>query len=359
MTSKTLFDIPAGATAQVSIIDSTVRVTKVKPDFFLAGPKVDGFDELSPIPAWSFLIQSSTGQKALFDLAVPPDFTTSFAPSIVGRIGETGWSVRVEKDIADILKENSVDPSEISSIIWSHWHWDHIGDPSTFPETTDLVVGPGFKAAFLPGYPTGPDSPVQERYFKGRKLVEIDFAAQSPPLEAGAFRAFDFFGDGSFYLLDTPGHAVGHLSGLARTTADPDTFVFMGGDLCHHAAQLRPSPHLPIPPRLDLPLPDALRARWSACPGGAAFEALNVRRGKKPDEPFFGLAMGHDVPLAVETVRKAQAADAREDVFFVFAHDSTIIGVVDMFPATANAWKEKGWREAVLWKFLGDLIWGL
>lgn len=48
----------------------------------------------------------------------------------------------------------------------SHWHWDHIGDPSTFPPSTRLVVGPGFKEAFLPGYPAKSDSPVRESDFK-------------------------------------------------------------------------------------------------------------------------------------------------------------------------------------------------
>lgn len=44
----------------------------------------------------------------------------------------------------------------------SHWHWDHIGDPSSFPHLTDLVVGPGFKEAMLPGAPANPESPIQE-----------------------------------------------------------------------------------------------------------------------------------------------------------------------------------------------------
>ncbi len=33
-------------------------------------------------------------------------------------------------------------------------------------------------------------------------------------------KAFDFFGDGSFWLVNAPGHMPGHLSGLARTGAD-------------------------------------------------------------------------------------------------------------------------------------------
>lgn len=46
--------------------------------------------------------------------------------------------------------------------VLSHWHWDHIGDPSTFPPTTDLIVGAGFKEAMLPGAPANPESPIRE-----------------------------------------------------------------------------------------------------------------------------------------------------------------------------------------------------
>jgi glyoxylase-like metal-dependent hydrolase (beta-lactamase superfamily II) len=45
----------------------------------------------------------------------------------------------------------------IDAIIVSHWHWDHIGDPSKFPAKTDLVVGTGFKESFCPGWPKDPE----------------------------------------------------------------------------------------------------------------------------------------------------------------------------------------------------------
>lgn len=48
---------------------------------------------------------------------------------------------------------------------YSHWHWDHLGDPSRFPSCTELVVGPGFKDSFLPGYPAKKDAPVRESDF--------------------------------------------------------------------------------------------------------------------------------------------------------------------------------------------------
>ena len=85
----------------------------------------------------------------------------------------------------------------------SHFHWDHTGDPSTFPTSTELVVGPGFQKAFMPGFPSNPDAPIKESDYKGRNVREISFASSN--LRIGRFRALDYFEDGSFYLLDSPG----------------------------------------------------------------------------------------------------------------------------------------------------------
>jgi glyoxylase-like metal-dependent hydrolase (beta-lactamase superfamily II) len=190
---------------------------------------------------------------------------------------------------------------------------------------------------------------------RGRNLRQINFSQHYPPLKAGAFQAFDFFGDGSFYLLDAPGHAIGHLAGLARMTTNPDTFIMMGGDLCHHGGEIRPSPHLSIPAEVNFPIPDMLRSRMASCPGGALFQQLNVKRGRKPDQPFFEPVIASDHEQALETIKKTQEADAQDDVLFIFAHDSDILGIVDLFPLPANGWKIKGWREKLFWKFLEDL----
>lgn len=42
---------------------------------------------------------------------------------------------------------------------------DHTGDPSLFPKSAELIVGPGFSDAFLPGYPSKKDSPMLETDF--------------------------------------------------------------------------------------------------------------------------------------------------------------------------------------------------
>lgn len=55
----------------------------------------------------------------------------------------------------------------------------------------------------MPGYPSNPDAPIKESDYRGRNVREISFT--DPSLRLGRFRALDYFGDGSFYLLDAPG----------------------------------------------------------------------------------------------------------------------------------------------------------
>lgn len=215
----------------------------------------------------------------------------------------------------------------------------------------------------LPGAPANPDSPIQESDYAGRTLREIAFEGEHT-LKIGQFDAFDYFGDGSLYLLDTPGHAVGHLSALVRTTAGAgtgkDTFVLLGGDVCHYTGILRPSAHLPVPSHI-LPHPccghpdvDESTAQAGFCPG-TAFDDLQQDRGRKPTDTLYDLTFGLDVPLATQTVGKLQELDCDEDVFVIIAHDRFVRDIVPHFPASINDWHAKGWGEQVRWAFLGDL----
>lgn len=57
----------------------------------------------------------------------------------------------------------------------------------------------------LPGYPADPQGQILESDYSGRRIREINFEETSAGLTIGGFRALDYFGDGSFYLLETPG----------------------------------------------------------------------------------------------------------------------------------------------------------
>ncbi|MCJ1476955.1 hypothetical protein MMC13_005625 [Lambiella insularis] len=360
----------SNATVQVSIIDTTSYIRGIPGSDFLEN-SMPGFDGLN-CPAYSFLIEHSSGSKLLFDLGIRKNWD-DLPPKVVDRLKGSGWDITVQKDVDEILSEQGVEPKEINGIVWSHHHFDHTGDPSRFPKTTELIVGPGFKKSFMPGYPENPEAAIlvsdysfvapssSNLLFSGRTLREIDF--KEKPLKIGNFEAYDFFGDGSYYLLDTPGHTKAHLSGLARTTigSGKDSFILMGGDFSHHGGEFRPSQYNPLPSSISPhPFKDQ-RAHNQTCPG-ALFEKIHptttssVSSADWTTEPFFRPSAGFtdSVPQAIETIEKVQEADGHEEVLVVMAHDATLLDVVEFFPKKANDWLERGWGADTRWAFLGD-----
>ncbi|EXJ65770.1 uncharacterized protein A1O5_11011, partial [Cladophialophora psammophila CBS 110553] len=95
------------------------------------------------------------------------------------------------KGVCEALEEHGVDATSIKAIIWSHWHWDHVGDPSTFGMSTALIVGPGLKSMSIPGYPTNLGAPVDSD-FAGREVRALDFNGGGN-VKGGNFDAIDYF----------------------------------------------------------------------------------------------------------------------------------------------------------------------
>jgi glyoxylase-like metal-dependent hydrolase (beta-lactamase superfamily II) len=337
-------------TAQVRIIDTTSKIEGIPLAGFVE-PPVKGFENLS-CPAFSFLVEHPSGRKLLFDLGVRKDHE-NYAPGIVKRIKDGGWKVVVKQDVREQLEANGVNSKDLEGIIWSHWHWDHTGDPSRFEKNTALIVGPGFKDNFTPGYPANKDARILESAYEGRELHEIAFTQD---LKIGRFKAFDYSSDGSFYLLDSPGHAIGHVCGLARVTSSPNSFIFMGGDACHHGGEFRPSQYLPIPSSIS-PNPFDLHSKHP-CPG-SLFE--NLYRDGDRHKPFFAIArpkdgsgVANNPDEAKTTIGKVIEVDAQDEVLVVIAHDDSLLPVMDFFPKYANECKRKGWVEEGRWLFLKD-----
>jgi glyoxylase-like metal-dependent hydrolase (beta-lactamase superfamily II) len=269
---------------------------------------------------------------------------------------EKSTTITRGRDVADILDTSDgpgVGSRDISAVIWSHNHFDHTGNMSKFPETTDLVVGPGVHASSWPGWPSNPNGIVLDSDITGRKVCEISFDGNT---KIGRFDAFDYFGDGSFYLLDAPGHAVGHLCALARTTGTPDdSFIFMGADACHHPGILRPTEYLPLPRSITpLPLAKFAGSMLNSCPG-ELLEQLTLNR--RLDQPFFVVK---DSPMlanhatTLESVDKIQELDASDHVLVILAHDRSIRNTIPLFPQTINGWKERGLGVGTKWLFCSD-----
>ncbi|KAL4882672.1 beta-lactamase-like protein [Aspergillus karnatakaensis] len=338
------------AIVTVRVIDTTTTL-HLKPSLFWTPeiPSLTGIDA----PTLSFLISSETQSKhVLFDLGVRKDWE-NYAPATVDLIKKT-TKVTVHKNIAEILDDDdkgcSVKSTDISALIWSHHHFDHIGDPSTFPPATALIVGPGAKQFISSGYPTRPEATTLDSDTKGREILELDFTPSNPQAcKVGRFNAVDYFGDGSFYLLDAPGHSVGHICALTRVTSAPDSFIFMGGDAAHHPGLIRPSAYLPIP-KVISPSP----FKHGLAPSQGVIRGIYP--AKSLTEPFLKLARGMfpDYEAAEDTLGKIQELDAQEDILVILPHDRSILGGLEVFPGNANQWRTQGVKEKVRWAFLVD-----
>ena len=289
----------------------------------------------------------------MFDLGIRKDWE-NYAPRIVSVIKQS-TKIIPGPDVATVLDSDKsglgIRSRDIEAVVWSHNHFDHMGDPSTFPPNTELVVGPGVKAASWPGYPSNKDAGVLDSDAEGRVVRELSFNAG---LKVGRFDAIDFFGDGSFYILDAPGHTTGHLCALARTTAAPSSLVVMGADACHHPGVLRPSEYMPLP-RSITPSPLANHTgAGGACPG-ELIQQLTLEQ--KADGPFFEVSMGWMFPdrgAAMDTVRKLQELDAADNIFILLAHDMSLRDKISLFPKKINDWKAENLRSTTRWSFIGD-----
>ncbi|KAL2850400.1 hypothetical protein BJX68DRAFT_255150 [Aspergillus pseudodeflectus] len=323
-----------GTTVDVSIIHAG-RTTV--PTAYVVDKPISGHDVLD-MPCYSFLIENKRlNKKVLFDLGIRKDWKEKLPPptflhmlTVIERkalhqIESAKALVEIEQDVADQLRNANVPLESINAIIWSHHHMDHTGDPSLFPSSTDLIVGPGFKRnkATFPGYPTNEDALVTDDAFSGRSLVELDF---SDAMTIGGFLAIDFFHDGSLYLLKSSGHTHNHISALARTSKD--RFIFLGGDIAHHPGEYRPTKHLPLPTKIrPLPLGDNISST-SVCPG-SIFEAVSSAKVRGLDArvtPFYQLnaAMNEDLGDAQIALEKLLQFDGSSKVMVVIAHDASL-----------------------------------
>lgn len=141
--------------------------------------------------------------------------------------------------VAEQLKAGGVAPEDIHVVLLSHVHYDHHGDPKDFP-TARFLVGHG-ALDVLRHELSGKGS---HQHFDAELLPEDrteELPAPGAPSgsgrswewrEMGPFPAvLDLLGDGSVYVIDTPGHLPGHVNLLCRT--GPQSWVCMAGDAYH------------------------------------------------------------------------------------------------------------------------------
>jgi hypothetical protein len=90
------------------------------------------------------------------------------------------------------------------------------------------------------GYPYDPESRYSRATVPDERTTWLDYSDWVP---VGPFeRGFDFFGDGSLYLIDAAGHCAGHINALVRTNANGG-WAFLAGDTAHDTRLLTGERH--------------------------------------------------------------------------------------------------------------------
>ncbi|KAI0441741.1 beta-lactamase-like protein [Xylaria telfairii] len=344
---KTVDIPPSRATVSVSIIDTGSWAYNVPYENFFS-PLLDGLDTFD-FCSYVFLVthHGTDGERrVLFDLGMRKDCEELF-PIAIQTIKNLGYDMEMEKDTADILVEHGGKLSEIEAIVWSHLHWGHTGNPSRFPNSVKVLVGPGVIEASMLGWPKAATAEFNETDIANREVVEI--SEDQFTVEIGGLPAYDYFGDGSFYVLSAPGHSVGHLNALARIGSEPESYILMAADSVQLGDEFRPSAAVPLPGAVDEPG----ISPWP-CPKETL---LKLHPESSATSPFFGLdpCFPYDLQKARETVKRIQAFDADNRVLVVFAHDIEIYNTPECYQKLANNWYSKGWKLASRWKFLVDI----
>jgi glyoxylase-like metal-dependent hydrolase (beta-lactamase superfamily II) len=351
------FEFPSSdVTVRLRAIDAKTQMSVSSKGFIQ--PILPGFEILN-LTSITFLIEHpGLNKKVLFDCGARKDFE-NFSPRIKQRLNMNVKGLKIEKDVHEIVQEAGIDLQELNATIWSHWHWDHHGAPEKYASNTEIVVGPGFKETFMPGYPTNPDAIFLDANFATRSVREIAF---SGAFTIGNFRAHDYFGDGSFYLLDTPGHAIGHMCGLARTT--PNTFVFLGGDICHFGGSFRPSSAISLPDPVPTSHLDAHLPHPCPCSLFTESHPAGPSSSSSLTTPFFEVTSFAqsaylDREQAAQSIKELQQFDEHPDVLVCIAHDPTLVKVLPVLnnepEKDLNSWKEEGLKEKAMWGWLNEL----
>jgi len=140
-----------------------------------------------------------------------------------------GWSTlpklivyHLDRSLVEQLAEIGLHPGDIGIVAISHTHGDHIGNVSSFSNSTIIMQRAEYRWIHSAN---GPNDNVNQLMALARKLLGTP---KNLKLIDGDT---DLFGDGSVTLVSTPGHTPGHQSLLVHLRKSG--FIILSGDVVH------------------------------------------------------------------------------------------------------------------------------
>lgn len=188
-------------------------------EYFACGETTHGMHQLlrgAPrerrvFPAGAFLYTSGD-RRVLFDTGYAPEpWRAGLAGSIYRRLLPP--SVPAGATIGEQL-----DPSTVTHVVLSHLHPDHVGGIQAFPEA-HVILTEGLRDTLRSSHHGL--SELRAGLLRGllpswldERVTVVGSSCFEP--WAQELRAADLFGDGSYRLVDLPGHSRGHVGALVE-----------------------------------------------------------------------------------------------------------------------------------------------
>lgn len=80
-------------------------------------PPVPGLETFPSSPSLCFLLEHGSGRKLVWDLGIRKDYH-NYAPSIRNYLPTTKYTIKVEKNLVEILGEHDVRAEDVEAVIW-------------------------------------------------------------------------------------------------------------------------------------------------------------------------------------------------------------------------------------------------
>ncbi len=127
------------------------------------------------------------------------------------------------RELPEQMREASLDPDSVKTVVLSHMHFDHTGSLESFPAAT-VIVADREKDAAGRDLLTGSFF-VEGEYDEVENWHEIDYGSGEP--YATFISHYDLFGDDSIIAVDLAGHTAGSQGLIVKTPGAP---VLLTGD---------------------------------------------------------------------------------------------------------------------------------